>query len=147
MWFYNFGLILYVWAIRLVAPRHPKARLWIEGRKDLFRRMREAIAPTDRIIWIHVASLGEFEQGRPIIEQLRKTHPEYKAGYGLYELRHDARGDSGRGVLSNVLCFKMDASEYDKGAIILIPDGETGNTKVEVEANRDMQRVVDIINE
>ena len=34
-----------------------------------------------------------------------KTHPEYKAGYGLYELRHDARGDSGRGVLSNVLCF------------------------------------------
>ena len=78
MWFYNFGLILYVWAIRLVAPRHPKARLWIEGRKDLFRRMREAIAPTDRIIWIHVASLGEFEQGRPIIEQLRKTHPEYK---------------------------------------------------------------------
>ena len=45
MWFYNFGLILYVWAIRLVAPRHPKARLWIEGRKDLFRRMREAIAP------------------------------------------------------------------------------------------------------
>ena len=74
------------------------------------------------------------------------THPEYKAGYGLYELRHDARGDSGRGVLSNVLCFKMDASEYDKGAII-IPDGETGNTKVEVEANRDMQRVVDIINE
>ena len=41
----------------------------------------------------------------------------------------------------------MDASEYDKGAIILIPDGETGNTKVEVEANRDMQRVVDIINE
>lgn len=76
-----------------------------------------------------------------------KTHPEYKAGYGLYELRHDARGDSGRGVLSNVLCFRMDASEYDKGAIILIPDGETGNTKVEVEANRDMQRVVDIINE
>ena len=49
MWFYNFGLILYVWAIRLVAPRHPKARLWIEGRKDLFRRMREAIAPTHSI--------------------------------------------------------------------------------------------------
>ena len=81
MWFYNFGLILSVWAIRLVAPRHPKARVWIEGRKDLFRRMREAIAPTDRIIWIHVASLGEFEQGRPIIEQLRKTHPDYNIVY------------------------------------------------------------------
>ena len=78
MWLYNLGLTLYVWAIRLVAPRHPKARLWIEGRKDLFRRMREAIAPEDRVIWIHVASLGEFEQGRPIVEQLRRSHPEYK---------------------------------------------------------------------
>ena len=66
MWLYNLGLTLYVRAIRLVAPRHPKARLWIEGRKDLFRRMREAIAPEDRVIWIHVASLGEFEQGRPL---------------------------------------------------------------------------------
>ncbi|HBL69622.1 3-deoxy-D-manno-octulosonic acid transferase [uncultured Alistipes sp.] len=78
MWLYNLGLTLYVRAIRLVAPRHPKARLWIEGRKDLFRRMREAIAPEDRVIWIHVASLGEFEQGRPIVEQLRRSHPEYK---------------------------------------------------------------------
>lgn len=78
MWLYNFGLTLYVWLIRLVAPRHPKARLWIEGRRDLFRRMKEAIDPAARIIWVHVASLGEFEQGRPIIEQLRKTHPEYK---------------------------------------------------------------------
>lgn len=75
------------------------------------------------------------------------THPDYKAGYGLYELRHDARGDSGRGVVSNVLCFKLDASEYDKGAVIVIPDGEAGNTKVEVEANLGMQHVVDIINE
>ena len=99
MWFYNFGLILYVWAIRLVAPRHPKARLWIEGRKDLFRRMREAIAPTDRIIWIHVASLGEFEQGRPIIEQLRKTHPEYKILLTFfspsgYEIRRTTRAST-----------------------------------------------------
>ena len=91
MWFYNFGLILYVWAIRLVATRHPKASLWIEGRKDLFRRMREAI------IWIHVASLGEFEQGRPIIEQLRKTHPEYKILLTFfspsgYEIRKNYKG-------------------------------------------------------
>ncbi len=78
MWLYNFGMILYAWAIRLVALRHPKARLWIEGRKDLFRRMAEKIDPSARIIWIHVASLGEFEQGRPIIEELRKKHPEYK---------------------------------------------------------------------
>lgn len=78
MWLYNFGLTLYVWLIRLVAPRHPKARLWIDGRKDLYKRMAETIDPTDRIVWVHVASLGEFEQGRPIIERIRKTHPEYK---------------------------------------------------------------------
>lgn len=62
MWLYNFGLTLYVWLIRLVAPRHPKARLWIDGRKDLYKRMAETIDPTDRIVWVHVASLGEFEQ-------------------------------------------------------------------------------------
>ena len=49
MWLYNFGLTLYVWLIRLVAPRHPKARLWIDGRKDLYKRMAETIDPTDRI--------------------------------------------------------------------------------------------------
>ena len=72
MWFYNFGLLLYVWAIRLVAPRHQKARLWIEGRKALLRRMREAIATSARIVWVHVASLGEIEQGRPNIARIRK---------------------------------------------------------------------------
>lgn len=97
MWLYNFGLLLYVWAIRLVAPRHRKAHLWLEGRKDLFRRMRESIDPTARIVWIHVASLGEFEQGRPIIEQIRKTHPEYKILLTFfspsgYEIRKDYKG-------------------------------------------------------
>lgn len=97
MWFYNLGLILYVWAVRLAAFRHKKARLWIDGRKDLFRRMREAIDPAARIIWIHVASLGEFEQGRPIIEKLRRTHPEYKILLTFfspsgYEIRKDYKG-------------------------------------------------------
>lgn len=97
MWFYNLGLILYAWAVRLAAFRHKKARLWIDGRKDLFHRMREAIDPAARIIWIHVASLGEFEQGRPIIEKLRKTHPEYKLLLTFfspsgYEIRKDYKG-------------------------------------------------------
>ena len=88
MWLYNFGLTCYVWIIRLVAPRHPKARLWINGRKDLYKRMAETIDPAARIVWIHVASLGEFEQGRPIIERIRKEHPEYEFWLNLlYELR------------------------------------------------------------
>ena len=50
MWLYNFGLTCYVWIIRLVAPRHPKARLWINGRKDLYKRMAETIDPAARIV-------------------------------------------------------------------------------------------------
>lgn len=97
MWLYNFGLMLYLWAVRLAAPRLPKARLWYEGRKDLYRRMAEAIDPAARVVWIHVASLGEFEQGRPIIEQIRKTHPEYKILLTFfspsgYEIRKDYKG-------------------------------------------------------
>lgn len=65
MWIYNLGLVLYVWAIALASPWHRKAKLWIDGRKGLFRRMKESIDPSARIIWIHAASLGEFEQGRP----------------------------------------------------------------------------------
>ncbi|MEG2240819.1 MAG: glycosyltransferase N-terminal domain-containing protein, partial [Alistipes sp.] len=97
MWLYNFGLFIYVLAIRLVAPRHPKAKLWIEGRKDIFKRMKETIDPSARIIWIHVASLGEFEQGRPIIERIRKIHPEYKLLLTFfspsgYEIRKNYKG-------------------------------------------------------
>ena len=78
MWFYNFGLRLYAWLVKLVAFKHLKAKQWTEGRKDLFKRMAQAIDPNARIVWIHVASLGEFEQGRPIIERIRKEYPEYK---------------------------------------------------------------------
>jgi len=97
MWLYNFGLTCYVWIIRLVAPRHPKARLWINGRKDLYKRMAETIDPAARIVWIHVASLGEFEQGRPIIERIRKEHPEYKILLTFfspsgYEIRKNYQG-------------------------------------------------------
>lgn len=52
MWIYNLGLVLYVWAIALASPWHRKAKLWIDGRKGLFRRMKESIDPSARIIWI-----------------------------------------------------------------------------------------------
>ncbi|MDE5709312.1 MAG: 3-deoxy-D-manno-octulosonic acid transferase [Alistipes sp.] len=78
MWIYNLGLMLYGWAVRIAALRIAKARQWIEGRRHLFRRMAQTIDPRARIVWIHAASLGEFEQGRPIIEKLRREHPEYK---------------------------------------------------------------------
>lgn len=97
MWIYNFGLALYAWVVRLAASRHPKARLFTEGRKDLFLRMAEKIDPTARVVWIHVASLGEFEQGRTIIEEIRRSYPEYKILLTFfspsgYEIRKDYKG-------------------------------------------------------
>lgn len=78
MWLYNIGITLYELSIRIASLWYPKAKYWYEGRKNLFDRMSDAIDADDRIIWIHVASLGEFEQGRPIIERIRKDKPEYK---------------------------------------------------------------------
>ncbi len=78
IYLYNFALLLYVWLVRLVALWHKKAKLWSEGRRDIFRRMAGCISPEDRVVWVHVASLGEFEQGRPIIERVREEYPQYK---------------------------------------------------------------------
>lgn len=97
MFFYNLGLRIYAWLIRLAGLRMPKARLWTEGRRGLFKRMKQAIDPDVRIVWLHAASLGEFEQGRPILEQLRREHPEYKILLTFfspsgYEIRKNYKG-------------------------------------------------------
>lgn len=75
---YNLGVYLMTWGIRLAAPFNSKARLWVQGRRGLFTRLQTAIDPTAPLIWFHAASLGEFEQGRPVIEAFRNTHPDYK---------------------------------------------------------------------
>ena len=78
MWLYNIGIFIYVKCIALFSLWYPKARLWHEGRKGLFERMEAAVKPSDRIVWVHSASLGEFEQGRPVIERIRQQYPQYK---------------------------------------------------------------------
>ncbi len=97
MWLYNIVIILYSAAVRIASAWLPKAKLWHEGRKDIFKRMADAISPNDRILWVHVASLGEFEQGRPLIERIKEQHPEYKILLTFfspsgYELRKDYKG-------------------------------------------------------
>lgn len=57
---------------------NPKAKLWINGRKAIFTEIEKKLIPGERRIWIHASSLGEFEQGRPIIETIRKEFPYYK---------------------------------------------------------------------
>ncbi len=78
MLLYNIGIYLFVAGIRLASLFHPKAKLWVRGRKHLLQRLRTAIPKGEKIFWVHAASLGEFEQGRPLIEAVRAAHPEYK---------------------------------------------------------------------
>jgi len=75
---YGFFLQLYPFFIRLASPFNGKAKLWIKGRKRVFERMQEAIDHAHPSIWIHCASLGEFEQGRPVIEKIRHEYTSYK---------------------------------------------------------------------
>lgn len=76
---YNIFLVLYGISARLISPWNLKARLWIEGRKNIFERIKSSgISGQPLVIWMHCASLGEFEQGRPVIENIRKKFPYYK---------------------------------------------------------------------
>jgi 3-deoxy-D-manno-octulosonic-acid transferase len=78
---YHIFLLLYRAGIWLIAPWNRKARLWLEGRNGLFDRMKAVLAfSPDKtqiypVIWMHCSSLGEFEQGRPVLEGLRRQHP------------------------------------------------------------------------
>lgn len=70
---YGMGMKLYLWGMHLAALRSEKARKWISGRRDW--RQKQAPAMDQRPVWFHAASSGEFEQGRPIIEELRREIP------------------------------------------------------------------------
>ena len=57
---------------------HRKARLLVEGHKNIFPLLKERLRPGEKYLWFHVSSLGEVEQGRPVMERLRESHPEYR---------------------------------------------------------------------
>lgn len=75
---YSAAISAYGGAVRLAALRNRKARLLARGQKEVWQYLDTHIDPSARYVWIHAASLGEFEQGRPIIEKLRRERPEYK---------------------------------------------------------------------
>lgn len=77
--FYNLGILAYALLIKLASPFHQKAALSVAGRKDLFSKIKTwRAANPGPLVWVHAASLGEFEQGRPIIEALKEQYPNYK---------------------------------------------------------------------
>lgn len=74
---YQFFVLLFQWAMQLASLFHPKAKLWINGRKNWRQKLSHELKGKENCIWVHCASLGEFEQGRPLIEKLKKEHPSY----------------------------------------------------------------------
>ena len=76
---YSIGIYLFAGLARIAALFNAKARLYVSGRKDIFSRLKNVFQSENApIIWIHCASLGEFEQGRPIIESFKNDFPDYK---------------------------------------------------------------------
>jgi len=76
--FYNITVFLADLLLKAIALFNPKIKLFVEGRRETFARLNEAIGREDRVIWFHCASLGEFEQGRPIIEAAKTQFKDHK---------------------------------------------------------------------
>ena len=98
VFFYNIFLLLYRTGIRIASLWNKKARLWLDGRKNIFDRLSAELRTQDsKIIWFHCSSLGEFEQGRPVIEKLKSQNPDFKFLLTFfspsgYEIRKDYKG-------------------------------------------------------
>ena len=78
---YNFLIHAYSFIINIIAPFNSKAKFWVEGRKNIFERLGSASLTnlgSTSLAWFHCASLGEFEQGRPVIEAFRVKYPAYR---------------------------------------------------------------------
>lgn len=65
-------------ALKIIALFSSKIALFIQGRKDVFSTLKEKINPNDKTIWFHAASLGEYEQGLPVIEKIKEKYPYHK---------------------------------------------------------------------
>ena len=76
---YNTGLLAYTVLLRVAAPFNPKARQWVDGRRNWALHLTQMLGSnTAPIAWFHAASLGEFEQGRPVMEAYRTQYPDHK---------------------------------------------------------------------
>lgn len=75
---YNLVIYMYLLGVAIYSCFNEKVRKMWRGEREAFKILREKVDPNAKYVWFHAASLGEFEQGRPLMEQLRKEHPEYK---------------------------------------------------------------------
>lgn len=125
---YNIGIRAYSLAIHLAAPFNEKAALLAKGRKSVWQQIQQIQRGKEKLIWFHAASLGEFEQGRPVIEQLKKSEPDVKILLTFfspsgYEIRKNYAGadyilylpaDTKRNAIRFITAFHPDAAIFIK---------------------------------
>lgn len=92
--FYTVFLALYALGVRIASLFNGKAKKWLEGRRSWRARLQQRLQPGEKRIWMHCSSLGEFEQGRPVLEAIRQQYPDYKIVLTFfspsgYEIRKD----------------------------------------------------------
>ena len=75
---YNIVIYLYLTGVAIVSLFNQKVRKMWRGEREAFSVLKQKVDPNAKYVWVHAASLGEFEQGRPIMECIRRDHPEYK---------------------------------------------------------------------
>jgi len=75
---YNFIILFAQFLLKIIALFSPKMKLFVDGRKDVFRILKQKLSTEDKTIWFHAASLGEYEQGLPVIEKIKDHYPNHK---------------------------------------------------------------------
>ena len=100
---YNLFIYLYLLGVAVYSLFNEKVRKMWQGEREAFRVLREKVDPAAKYVWFHAASLGEFEQGRPLMEQMRREHPEYKILLTFfspsgYEVRKNYEG-------ADIICY------------------------------------------
>ena len=100
---YNLFIYLYLLGVAVCSLFNEKVRKMWRGEREAFRVLKEKVDPEAKYVWFHAASLGEFEQGRPLMEQLRRDHPEYKILLTFfspsgYEVRKNYEG-------ADIICY------------------------------------------
>jgi len=73
---YKIGIRVYFFLLLLASPFNVKARRWLKGRRGMWKKIKKTIPAGARVFWFHCSSLGEFEQGRPVIEEIRQRMPD-----------------------------------------------------------------------
>ena len=100
---YNLIIYIYQLGVMIASLFNEKVRKMWQGECEVIRILKEKVDPNAQYVWFHAASLGEFEQGRPLMEQLRKEHPEYKILLTFfspsgYEVRKNYEG-------ADIICY------------------------------------------